>query len=73
MNFCETAAVVANCDLVISSDSSVAHLAGAMGVPTWLALRWILSGDGDLKERIHLGIQACDSSDKVLMEIGLVL
>ena len=41
MNFCETAAVVANCDLVISSDSSVAHLAGAMGVPTWLALRWI--------------------------------
>ena len=41
MNFCETAAVIANCDLVISSDSSVAHLAGAMGIPTWLALRWI--------------------------------
>ena len=41
MNFHETAAVIANCDLVISSDSCVAHLAGAMGVPTWLALRWI--------------------------------
>ena len=41
MDFCETAAVIANCDLVITSDSSVAHLAGAMGVPTWLALRWI--------------------------------
>ena len=41
MDFQETAAVIANCDLVISSDSSVAHLAGAMGVPTWLALRWI--------------------------------
>ncbi|WP_226412528.1 tetratricopeptide repeat protein [Synechococcus sp. MU1642] len=41
MDFCDTAAVIANCDLVISSDSSVAHLAGAMGIPTWVALRWI--------------------------------
>ena len=41
MDFCETAAVIANCDLVISSDSCVAHLSGAMGIPTWLALRWI--------------------------------
>ena len=41
MDFQETAAVIANCDLLITSDSSVAHLAGAMGVPTWLALRWI--------------------------------
>ena len=41
MDFQHTAAVIANCDLVITSDSSVAHLAGAMGVHTWLALRWI--------------------------------
>ena len=41
MDFKDTAAVLANCDLLISSDSAVAHLAGAMGVPTWLALRWI--------------------------------
>ena len=41
MDFCDTAAVIANCDLVITSDSSVAHLAGALGVPTWIALRWI--------------------------------
>tara|TARA_B100000674_G_C37878064_1_gene932949 strand:- start:641 stop:1456 length:816 start_codon:yes stop_codon:yes gene_type:complete len=41
MDLRETAAVIANCDLVISSDSCVAHLAGAMGIPTWLALRWI--------------------------------
>ena len=41
MNFQDTAAIIANCDLVISSDSCVAHLAGAMGIPTWLALRWI--------------------------------
>ena len=41
MDFKDTAAVLANCDLLISSDSAVAHLAGAMSVPTWLALRWI--------------------------------
>ena len=41
MDFRDTAAVLANCDLLISSDSAVVHLAGAMGVPTWLALRWI--------------------------------
>ena len=41
MDFKDTAAVLANCDLLISSDSAVVHLAGAMGIPTWLALRWI--------------------------------
>ena len=41
MDFRDTAAVLANCDLLISSDSAVVHLAGAMGIPTWLALRWI--------------------------------
>ena len=41
MDFKDTAAVLANCDLLISSDSAVAHLGGAMGIPTWLALRWI--------------------------------
>jgi hypothetical protein len=46
--FCETAAVMKNLDLVITSDTSTAHLAGALGVPTWLALqhvpdwRWLL-------------------------------
>lgn len=31
-----TAGLVANCDLVISNCSSVIHLAGSMGVPTWV-------------------------------------
>jgi hypothetical protein len=35
--FLDTAAVMKNLDLVITSDSAVAHLAGAMGVPVWVA------------------------------------
>jgi ADP-heptose:LPS heptosyltransferase len=34
----ETAALVAGLDLVISSDTSIAHLAGAMGKPVWIIL-----------------------------------
>ncbi len=40
-DFIETAAILASCDLLISNDSAVIHLAGAMGVPAWLTLRWI--------------------------------
>ncbi|MCP9848791.1 tetratricopeptide repeat protein [Cyanobium sp. Morenito 9A2] len=50
-DFVETAAIAASCDLIISSDSGLAHLAGAMGLPLWLLLsylpewRWGLEGD----------------------------
>ena len=43
----DTAAVMRNLDLVITSDSAVAHLAGALGVPVWVAMncscdwRWL--------------------------------
>lgn len=36
--FLDTAAVMKNLDLVISPDTATAHLAGALGVPVWLAL-----------------------------------
>jgi tetratricopeptide (TPR) repeat protein len=45
--FSEIAAVMANLDLVATSDTAVAHLAGALGRPVWLALhhdpdwRWL--------------------------------
>lgn len=34
----QTAEAVAGCDLVITSCTSVAHLSGAMGVPTWIVV-----------------------------------
>jgi tetratricopeptide repeat protein/glycosyl transferase family 9 (putative heptosyltransferase) len=38
-DFSDTAALIANLDLVISVDTSVAHLAGALGKPFWLLNR----------------------------------
>ncbi|MGO9994199.1 MAG: tetratricopeptide repeat protein [Steroidobacteraceae bacterium] len=39
-DFSDTAAFVANLDLVISVDTAVAHLAGALGKPVWLLNRY---------------------------------
>jgi ADP-heptose:LPS heptosyltransferase len=50
-NFADTAALISNLDLVISVDTSVAHLAGALSKPVWILLpfipewRWLLDRD----------------------------
>ena len=40
-DFLENAAIIENCDLIITSDTSIAHLAGGMGKTTWLLLKHI--------------------------------
>ncbi len=50
-DFLEYAAIITNCDLVITTGSTVAHLAAGIGIPTWVLLpkvpdwRWGLEGD----------------------------
>ncbi|HLY06405.1 MAG TPA: tetratricopeptide repeat-containing glycosyltransferase family protein, partial [Rhizomicrobium sp.] len=39
--FLDTAAVMENLDLVIAPDTAVAHLAGALARPTWVALKFM--------------------------------
>ena len=39
--FLDTAAVMENLDLIITADTATAHLAGALGRPTWVALRHV--------------------------------
>ena len=52
-DFAETAALISHMDMVITVDTAVAHLAGAMGKPVWVLLpffkpdwRWMLERDG---------------------------
>lgn len=48
-DYAETAALLANLDLIVTVDTSIAHLAGAMGRPAWVLLpaapdwRWLLA------------------------------
>ena len=50
-SFDETVAMIDSCDLIITSDTVTAHLAGGMGKPTWVLLsaipdwRWGINSD----------------------------
>jgi len=47
----DTASIIAGCDVVITSCTSVAHLSAAMGIPTWIVTpimpyyTWVVPGD----------------------------
>jgi tetratricopeptide (TPR) repeat protein len=49
VDFVDTAAILLSCDLVVTADTAIAHLAGALGVTTWVVLkkipewRWMLN------------------------------
>jgi tetratricopeptide (TPR) repeat protein len=50
-DFADTAALIGELDLIITVDTAVAHLAGALGKPVWILLplvphwRWLLEGE----------------------------
>jgi len=79
--FIDTAAVMKSLDLVITIDTSVAHLAGALGVPTWVALkqvpdwRWLMDrADSPWYPTVRLFRQpARDDWDSVFRSIQEVL
>ena len=65
--FLDTAAIMANLDLVISSDTAIPHLAGALARPVWLLVkkvpewRWLLGRpDSPWYPTMRLFRQTCD-------------
>jgi Tfp pilus assembly protein PilF len=42
-DFADAAAIVSQLDLVITVDTAMAHLAGALGIPCWLLLPWYMT------------------------------
>ena len=67
----DTAAVMCNLDLVITSDTAAAHLAGGLGVPVWMAVsaspewRWMYE-----RARTIPGILRCGCFASRRKEIG---
>ncbi len=69
-DFADTAAIVSNLDMVISVDTSVAHLAGAMGLPVWVAIQFLPDGGGCWSARIAPGIPPCGFSASAPGRLG---
>lgn len=58
-NFSDTAGAIENMDLIISNDTSLVHLAGAMQKPCWVLLPYIYNW------RWHTDLSRCDWYDSV--------
>jgi tetratricopeptide (TPR) repeat protein len=77
-DFADTAALIANLDLVISVDTAVAHLAGALGKPVWLldrfghCWRWLAGRrDSPWYPTLRIYRQPCPGNwDAVLTEVA---
>ena len=54
IDFGQTAAALSNLDIVICNDTSLAHLAGAMGIPCWVILPY------EVNWRWHTDLSVCD-------------
>ena len=69
-DFADTAALVENLDLVISVDTAVAHLAGALGKPVWLLNRFDTAGAGCSIATTAPGTRRCGNSASRALAIG---
>lgn len=75
-NMLDTARVIAGLDLVVTVDTAVAHLAGAMGVPTWMLVnqrgrdfRWGYDGEAtDWYPSMRMFRRALDEDWGVVMD-----
>ena len=84
-DFVETSALIACLDLVITVDTSVAHLAAALGRPTWILLpytpdyRWLLNRHDSPwypTARLFRQTQTCDYGevlDRVRGQLGVMI
>ncbi len=84
-DFSDTAAIINNMDLIISVDTSAAHLAGAMGKPVWTIIpfspdwRWLLNRkDSPWYSTMRLFRQSVrnnwdDVFDNILLELKVTL
>jgi hypothetical protein len=81
LDFSDTAAALAHLDLLVSVDTSVAHLAGAMARPVWVLLppipdwRWMLDReDSPWYPTVRLFRRAADQGwDAVMARVALQL
>jgi hypothetical protein len=61
-DFADTAALLANLDLVVAVDTAVVHLAGALGRPVWVVLPFAPTGAGCATATTRPGIPPCACS-----------
>ena len=71
-NFAKTASMMNKLDLVISSDTSVAHLAGAINKQVWIPLQKIPDWRWEIKVKQLNGTQVQNYLDKKQLEFGKV-
>jgi len=57
--FADTVALAEHLDLIITCDTSIAHVAGARGRPTWIALKYVRNGGGCSRVAGAHGIRRC--------------
>jgi hypothetical protein len=74
-DFADTAALIANLDLVISVDTAVAHLGAALGKPVWVLYGFETAssrtGAGSLGSPRARGIRRCASTARHILASGI--